>query len=140
MHVLDPGTEQFKAGLHAAVDDIRFIGVPAHPNPLVFSGFHDGSRNRWILSLPPVNLHPDLYAAARPIVAKLPQALADSRASGKVPHVREPSKRRPVRRPLQELRDPGQTGSEREGLDPAEDILERIKKLKKEARVKVHGP
>src|SRR5262245_29463220 len=66
------------------------------------------------------------------------QALADSRAPREVPDIREPSKRRPVRGPLQKLGDPGQTRGEREGLDPAEDVLECVKELEKEACVKVH--
>src|SRR5215471_12098972 len=42
-------------------------------------------------------------------------------------------------RPVEHLGQSGQAGREGEGLDPTEDVLERVEKLEQEAAVEIHG-
>ena len=76
--VLDPRPKKVETRFDAAVNDIGRIGVPADADALVPRGLHDGGGDGRILCLRAVHFHPDLDAAAGAIVAKFPEALADS--------------------------------------------------------------
>src|SRR5438105_7835393 len=84
----------------------------------------------------------DHYRAPVEQVAPLPVEFgergADPRSARPVPDVREPPQHLPVRSTPQVLGDSRESRREREGLDPAEHVLEGVEKLKQEPAVEIH--
>src|SRR5439155_197025 len=75
-----------------------------------------------------------------PVPVELGERLADLRPARPVADLGEPTEDLPVGAPAQVVADARETRREREGLDPAEDVLEREEKLEQEPAVEVHRP
>ena len=70
---------------------------------------------------------------------ELLRGLPDPRPTREVPHLGQPAQGLAIGRTLEMLGDPRESRGEREGLDAAEDVLERVEELEQEAAVEVHG-